>query len=263
MKRKGLIGLAAAGLATLAFTSVLFAQNAKQSGAAAKVQAKDFTGVWRRSRRPPDTAREYSTFEIVFSLTSQEPPMTTWGMEKYKAAKPDAGPHGVSLSQTNDPIFKCLPPGVPRIYLVRGLPFEIMQTRGRLVMLFEYDHFVRQIFTDGRQHPQDMVPSWMGDSIGKWEWDTLVVDTIGFNDKTWLDQVGHPHSEDLHVVERIRRVSHDALTIDLTIDDPKAYTKPWAAHLNYDLKPDWNIGEEVCEDNDNFLGMEKQAESGK
>ena len=72
-------------------------------------------------------------------------------------------------------------------------------------MLFEYDHFVRQIFTDGRKHPEDMVPSWMGDSIGKWEGDTLVVDSIGFNDKTWLDQVGHPHSEELHLVERIRR----------------------------------------------------------
>jgi len=263
MKRNGLTVVAAAGLAALAFTSLLFAQNAKPQGAATKVQAKDFTGVWRRSRRPPDNARQYSTFEIVFSLANQEPPMTPWGMEKYKAAKADAGPRGVSLSETNDPIFKCFPPGVPRIYLARGLPFEMMQDSKKVVMLFEYDHFVRQIFTDGRKHPEDMVPSWMGDSIGKWEGDTLVVDSIGFNDKTWLDQVGHPHSEQLHLVERIRRPSHDALTIDITIDDPKAYTKPWVAHLDYDLKPDWNIGEEVCEDNDNFLGMEKQAESGK
>ena len=129
MKRNGLTGLAAAGLAVLAFTSILIAQNVKPQGAAAKVQAKDFTGVWRRSRRPPDNARQYSTFEIVFSLTNQEPPMTPWGEEKYKAAKADAGPRGVSLSETNDPIFKCFPPGVPRIYLARGLPFEMMQDR--------------------------------------------------------------------------------------------------------------------------------------
>ena len=156
--------------------------------------------------------------------------MTPWGEAKYKVAKPNVGPHQVPLSQTNDPVSSCFPPGVPRIYLQRGLPFEIMQIPGRVVMLFEYDHFVRQIFTDGRQHPQDINPSWMGDSIGRWDGDTLVVDTVGFNDKTWLDQVGHPHSDALHLVERIQRVNHDALTIDIAIDDPKAYTKPWVAH---------------------------------
>ena len=86
---------------------------------------------------------------------------------------------------------------------------EIAHIPGRVLMLFEYDHFVRNIFTDGREHPKDLNPSWMGDSIGKWEGDTLVVDTVGFNDKTWLDNDGHPHTEDLHVVERIRRVNHD------------------------------------------------------
>ncbi len=88
---------------------------------------------------------------------------------------------------------------------------EIAHIPGRVLMLFEYDHFVRNIFTDGRQHPSDLSPSWMGDAIGKWEGDTLVVDTVGFNDKTWLDNDGLPHSEDLHVVERIRRVNHDTL----------------------------------------------------
>ena len=246
----------------LAFSYSILAQTARQQGAA-KAPAKDLTGVWRRSRRPPDNTRQYSLFELVFSLTNEDPPMTPWGEAKYKAAKPNVGPHQVPLSQTNDPVFSCFPPGVPRIYLQRGLPFEIMQIPGRVVMLFEYDHFVRQIFTDGRQHPQDINPSWMGDSIGRWDGDTLVVDTVGFNDKTWLDQVGHPHSDALHLVERIRRVNHDALTIDITIDDPKAYTKPWVAHMLYDLKPSWNVGEEVCEDNVNFLNMEKLMESGK
>jgi hypothetical protein len=123
---------------------------------------------------------------------------------------------------------------------------------------------VRQIFTDGRQHSEDITPSFMGDSIGKWEGDTLVVDTVGFNDKTWLDGEGLPHSDALHLVERIRRVSHEAMTIDFTIDDPKAYTKPWVAHNLFELKPGWNIGEVVCvDDNANFLGTEKMLESGK
>ena len=79
-------------------------------------------------------------------------------------------------------------------------------------MFFEYGHFVRQIFTDGREHVKDANPTWMGDSIGKWEGDTLVVDSTGFNDKTWLDVAGHPHSEAMHIVERMRRVDHDTLT---------------------------------------------------
>jgi len=139
-----------------------------------------------------------------------------------------------------------------------------MQIPGRVIMFFEYDHFVRQIFTDGRQHPKDLIPSWMGDSIGTWEGDTLVVDTVGFNDKTWLDGEGHPHSDELHLVERIRRVSHDALTIDFTIDDPKAYTKPWVSHTIFELKQGWNIGEVVCvDDNANFLDTEKMLQPSK
>lgn len=128
MKRNGLIGLAAAGLAALAFTSILFAQNAKPQGATTKGQAKDFTGVWRRSRRPPDTKRQYSTFEIVFSLTNQEPPMTPWGMDKYKAAKADAGPRGVSLSETNDPVFKCFPPACQGFILFADCPLRSCRT---------------------------------------------------------------------------------------------------------------------------------------
>ena len=189
--------------------------------------------------------------------------MTPWAVAKFKAAKPNVGPNAVTLAETNDPIVKCFPPGVPRIYLIRAEPLEIMQAPGRVVMLFEYDHFVRHIFMDGRQHLKDLPGTWMGDSIGKWEGDTLVVDTTGFNDKTWLDNDGHPHTEDLHLLERIRRVNHDTLTIDLTIDDPKAYAKPWGGHFVYELKTGWDLGEMVCEDNATFAEMEKKSEGGK
>jgi hypothetical protein len=144
------------------------------------------------------------------------------------------------------------------------MPFEIMQIPGRVIMYFEYDHFVRQIFMDGRQHSPDLIPSSMGDSIGKWDGETLVVDTVGFSDKTWLDGEGLPHSDALHLVERIRRLGHDSMTIDFTIDDPKAYTKPWTAHNVFELKPGWTIGEVVCEDDiANFSDTEKALESGK
>ena len=222
----------------------------------------DLSGIWRRSRRPPDNSRQYTIFELAMTITNEEPSMTPWALAKFKANRPNIGPNAVSLAKSNDPVINCFPPGVPRIYLQRGEPLEILQVPGRVLMFFEYDHFVRQIYTDGRQHPKDLPLTWMGDSIGRWEGDTLVVDTIGFNDKTWLDLVGHPHTEALHLVERVRRVNHDSLTIDILIDDPKAYTKPWGGHATFDLKPGWNIGELVCEDNGTFGDLQKKTETG-
>ncbi len=268
--RNCLLGLILAATVAVAVTSLasstaVFAQSAQTSAAKANSAQTpvDLSGVWRRSRRAPDKARKYTIYELAFAITNKLPPMTPWAQEKYKANKPNIGPRSVSLTESNDPVMRCAPPGVPRIYLIRGEPVEIAQIPGRVLMLFEYDHFVRHIYTDGREHPKDLNPSWMGDAIGKWEGDTLVVDTVGFNDKTWLDNDGLPHSEDLHVVERIRRVNHDTLTIDTTIEDPKAYTKPWGGHATYELKPTWNIGEMVCEDNISYGDMQQKSESSK
>jgi hypothetical protein len=136
---------------------------------------------------------------------------------------------------------------------------QIVQIPGQVLMLFEYDHYIRRIYTDGRPHDVDQGPLWMGDSIGKWEGDTLVVDTTNFNDKTLLDRVGRPHSTALHVVERMRRIARNSMEIDFTIEDPKAYTKPWGTKLIFDQKPDWKIMEQVCEDNSGFLGFNKKA----
>ncbi|MGH9690641.1 MAG: hypothetical protein ACRD4C_06070 [Candidatus Acidiferrales bacterium] len=216
-------------------------------------QTPDLSGVWGQ-RRPPASAGQY----WVYEFSTDEPPMTPWGEEQYKAAKPSFGPHSFSIAETNDPVYHgCFPPGVPRIYL-HPFPMQIIQTGGEVVMLFEYDQMRRQIYIDGRAHDSGVGPTWMGDSIGHWEGDTLVVDSTNFNDKTWLDRIGHPHSDQLHLVERIRRPDHDTLVDDITIEDPKAYTKPWTAHLYYDLKPTWKLMEQFCEDNDTFLKFEKK-----
>jgi hypothetical protein len=226
--------------AALVFPSLTFAQAPTSSGA-----TPDFTGVWNMRGSP-------ATRYLSYSLSKDEPPMTPWALERFKLTKPSFGPRAVEDS--NDPVnpttisaMGCFPPGMPRLYL-QPFPMEIVQVPGRVIMLFEFSHFIRQIYTDGRKHNTDLGPTWMGDSIGHWEGDTLVVDTIGFNDKTWLDRGGHPHSTDLHLVERIRRVDQN----DLTIEDPKAYTKPWGAQLTFQLRPTWNITEMVCEDNVNF-----------
>lgn len=169
-----------------------------------------------------------------------------WAAAKFRAAKPGYGPH--ATPDSHDPILNCLPPGVPRIMLI-PFPMQIVQVPGEVIMLFEYDHYARHIFMDRREHLKDVDANWMGDSIGRWDGNTLVVDTTGLNDRTWLDQVGHPHSDALHVIERIRRVDYDTLQDDLTIDDPRAYEKPWAGQQIFKLKPDWHLIEYVCEDN--------------
>ena len=128
-------------------------------------------------------------------------------------------------------------------------PMQIVQLPGQVMMVFEYDHFVRFIDLERRRHPKELSPSWMGDSIGHWEGDSLVVDTVGLNDKTWLDQVGHPHSDALRVIERIRRPDHDTLVDDITMDDPKAYVKPWNGQQVFTLKRGWHLLEYICEDN--------------
>jgi hypothetical protein len=115
---------------------------------------------------------------------------------------------------------------------------------------------MRQIYMN-RQHPKDVDASYSGDAIGKWQGDTLVVDTIGFNDKTWLDGGGLPHSEALHVIERLRRTDHDTLVDDIMIEDPMAYTKPLTDRQVYKLKPGWEIGEYVCEENNKYRYQEK------
>lgn len=181
-------------------------------------------------------------------LPNEDPPFQPWAEELFKKRQdesahrtPDSGP---------DPTERCIPPGTPR-EMFQPFPWEIVYARDRILILFEYQGLIRQIFMDGRAHPKDVEPTYMGHSTGKWEGATLVVDTIGLNDKTWLDPMGLPHSDAMHLTERIRRVNHNTLVDEYTIDDPKAYTRPWKATHTFILKPDWQIQEYVCAENNN------------
>jgi hypothetical protein len=248
-------------LASILCSCFLFAHS-RTASAQAKDQtanhASDFSGVW--VQETPQATR--SNWVDSQGNPLEKLPMTAWGEERFKASRATHGPNAVASLTSTEPIVKCLPPGVPAIYMVSIYPMEILQVPGRVIMFFEYGNYVRQIFTDGRKH-QNLTPTWMGDSIGRWEGDTFIVDTTGFNDKTWIDSEGHPHSDVLHVVERIRRTDQAHLVDEVTVDDPKAYTKAITTKRVFNFEPDWNIGEFVCEDSDVFLNYQKTAGAEK
>ena len=148
----------------------------------------------------------------------------------------------------DSPTSHCLPGGVPFSSLIA--PYKVIQTAGLIVMLLEDNNPPRQIYTDGRKLPADPEPSWMGYSSGKWQGETLVVETVGFTDRSWLDASGHPRSEAMHIEERFRRRDFGHMDIEVTIDDPKTYTRPFMVKYSARLLPDTDILESVCAENE-------------
>jgi hypothetical protein len=220
------------------------AEGAKPNAAPAPAPVHDLSGVWMM-RNPPGSNLGFTNYTYTDPKTDP-PSLTPWGEEKIKEAK-DSNGGAYTLDQTNDPVLTmCYPPGTPRVYF-HPYPFEFVQAPKFLLMVFEYDHTLRRIYTDGRPVPADPDPSWMGYSVGHWEGNTtLVVETVGFNEKTWLDRLGHAHSEQLHVTERFRRVDRDHLELDITMTDPKALAKPWTSTFYYQNRPEWELGEISC-----------------
>jgi hypothetical protein len=188
----------------------------------------DLSGIWRAS-----------TGKYLNNLAADgtEAPMLPWAEAVYKERREN--------NSKGRPSERCLPHGLPDFDAL-AIPIKFIQIPGQITVLYEaYNHY-RQIFLDGRPFPKDPQPTWLGYSVGKWEGDALVVDTIGFNDETWLDDGGHPHTEALRVTERMRRKDFGHMEIQVIVDDPKAYTKPWGATIPYDLLPDTELIEAVC-----------------
>jgi hypothetical protein len=148
----------------------------------------------------------------------------------------------------DDPTARCLPPGIPRTSLLGLFPTQIVQTPDIIVILYEYMSANRVIHMESK-HADDLVPSYMGDSIAHWEGDTLVVDVTGFNDKTWLVGTGTFHTDKLHVVERYTRIDKDQINYDVTMEDPGVLTKPWVIHSNLMLREGTRLQEYVCAEN--------------
>jgi len=237
-----LLGLS---LALLAQTPAPPPTNSSANTQAAKPQPPvpqhDLSGVWSALSGGQAALR-----------AEKIPPMTPEGAAKFKENTGELK-NGNSII-TKDPAFSCLPAGVPHTFQNGAFPFEIVQTPQRIFLFYESAHNWREIWMDGRSVPKDGDPTWMGYSVGHWDGNDLVVDVGNFNDRTWLDPVGHPHSDALHVTERYHRAAYDALHIEFTIDDPKSYTAPWKMQVDFRLRPKWEISESYClpEDQDNF-----------
>ncbi len=196
----------------------------------------DLTGIWM------EPGLKYL---INVAADLKEVPFQPWAEAEYKRRVDTLG--------KDDPNNLCLPSGYPEKDAVTS-PWKIIQTPGLVIILYESRTIFRQIFTDGRKLPVDPNPNWQGYSIGHWDGDTLVVETAGTNGKAWMDTNGHPVTDALKLTERFHRRDMGHLDLEITIDDPKAYTKPWTVKQMADLQPDTELLEYICEENNRDVG---------
>ena len=228
-------------------------------GAAGQAQtaappARDLSGIWalKQAASPswaPNSNRAFAS----------EMPMQQWAQEHCREVGCGRGvnsagvPGGDAYLQGEDPtITRCAPNGFPRVLLSGGL-IEIWQIPSRVFMRFQNYNELREIWVDGRRHPEAPNRPWMGHATGRWDGDALVTDTVDFHEGgkfKWLDEAGHPHSPELKVTERIRRTDRNTLQNDVTFEDPKTFTAPIRGRVTYELRPDAEISEYMwnCED---------------
>jgi len=212
----------------------------------------DFSGTWE-SRVGP-SGRLGGPF--LPSLTPDAPPVATFvdagrnmkgGLPYTDWAATLRKQRMARFSQDN-PDAQCLPMGFLQTH-THSQPRRIVQTKDDVVILYEANQGLRQIFTDGRSLPEDPNPQWEGYSIGRWDGDTLVVESNGFRDEGWLDVNGSPFTTGLRLTERYRRVNYGRMEIDITVNDPKAYTSPFTIRVNWRLEPDQQLIEFICHEN--------------
>jgi len=215
----------------------------------------DLSGIWdmEHESQPTQLAGQYTGAPEMGNMGSsikEGLPYTLWAAELMRAR--------VTENRVNDPLSSCLPLSVPRLHAFNA-PKRIVQSPSILLLAYEYNAMYRQIMLDGRALPVDPNPSWLGYSTGKWEGDTLVVQTTGFRDGLWLDNSGNPLTDSGKITERFHRVNFGQLEIDVTVVDPKAYTKPWTVKLKQRIVPDTELLEYICLENEKSVGhMEKK-----
>lgn len=214
---------------------------------------RDISGIWDAFRGGIG----------AFGVKSHAP-FTEWGEKTANSYKPGDGPRKVEVGLINDPLDRCDPAGFPRDLFFELRPIQIVQLPNQVLILYEYQKIWRIIWTDGRELPKDPEPRWYGYSVGHWEGDdTFVVETVGMDDRTWLDNAGDPHSSDIRVEERYHRVDADTIELTAKVDDPKAYKAPWLGLDKLPLKrqpANFDIREMICAPSDIQAYQEQFAE---
>jgi hypothetical protein len=212
----------------------------------------DLSGVWEPAEHADDPAggiegvRAPKYMVNVMRDFKGAVPFQPWAAELFRQRQAN--------KMRDNPMIRCLPAGLPRLDAYSH-PYKIVHTPDLIVVLYESQTLFRQIFMDGRSHPADPEPTWLGYSVGKWDGDTLVVETIGFNDKTWLDGFGHPHTAAMKLTERFRRHDVGHMDIEVTIDDQKAYTQPIKYVQPQLLVTDGDLIEYICNENAKPVGQ--------
>jgi len=210
----------------------------------------DLTGIWEPTPGYRDGVQATGAKENP-SDGKHNLPFTPLGEQTWKSHKPGFGTTAVPIAQNNDPFDICDPIGFPRLELFNLRAIQVFQSPAQVVIIYQNNQVWRNIWTDGRELPKEILePRWYGYSVGKWVDDyTLVVDTVGLDERTWIDNVGRPHSDELKIEETFHRVNHDLMELTMTITDPKMYTKPWVALNKFPmrLQPAWfDIREMIC-----------------
>jgi hypothetical protein len=220
------------------------------TGPVPRVNGKpDLSGIWQAVGTPRAPGGLFGIGESENSAYFRDI------LSDFKRGEEPLTPEGAELLRRNTqpgvvgPSLRCMPDGVPHADLLPE-PFKLIQMPGETLMLYEVETIFRQIFTDGRKLPNDPSPVWLGYSIGKWDGDTFVVETMGFNDLSWLDARGHGHSEDMRVEERFHRSDFGHMDVTVTITDPKVFTKPVTFTFVERLLPDTDVFEHICSENE-------------
>jgi hypothetical protein len=217
----------------------------------------DLTGVWQGGSTQPG-AWEEANGGLGVGGSGRDPNAAVVGSSNDRPAGREGAPYqdwaakkvleAFNRRGIDDPTSRCLPAGIPRTVMLGLFPQQFIETPGQLAILYEYMSTFR-VIPFATQHPDDMLPSYMGNSIARWDGDTLVVDITGFNDKTWLAGTGTFHSDALHIVERYTRVSKDRMDYEVTMEDPQVLTKPWSLRSSLMLREGTRLQEYICAEN--------------
>jgi hypothetical protein len=216
-------------IAVITVWALPFAAGAQTAGGAVgALPSRDLSGAWQPAN-PLDGIQPNGARNMPAD-GKHEPPYTAFGLELFKRNRPSNGTTEVNPAEENDPAHACDPQGFPRENLFELRTTQIVQSPIQTIILYTYGRIFRIVWTDGRELAKDPDPRWFGYSVGKWRDDyTFVVETNGTDARTWLDNAGRPHSEDMHVEEVYHRVNRDRMELSMTIDDPKVYSQVWLA----------------------------------